>query len=362
ISLLFMPYQGSRGVVEVEVESGSVLLAEGDYRVIWEPLPAGYTVKSLMSGSIDLLANPLRISAKTPPKPIVITLVALSAGPRVSGLVTGSESIPSGPVMVKLRPSARASTRTAWFENPEALVNPDGSFEFPMVPPGSYDIRLSPAWPVSPDALNVSHQGLKNLDIILAAPAAREVRGRVRFATPGIRKFSFSFILSGPGGDVTVTADLEPDGTFKASFPEGEYSVGLGLPAGYRMQAMTYGASDLQKERIRIGVDDRDELFITAITPNVRLIADAGLALRCVSCVMPEYPGLARTARVGDTVRLSVDVARDGTVRDARVISGHQLLRQVALEAVRKWRFQTETVNGESIEFTGDISISFAFE
>jgi TonB family protein len=39
-------------------------------------------------------------------------------------------------------------------------------------------------------------------------------------------------------------------------------------------------------------------------------------------------------------VKLSADVDRDGKVASVRVISGPPLLRDAALDAVRRWRFR----------------------
>jgi periplasmic protein TonB len=48
----------------------------------------------------------------------------------------------------------------------------------------------------------------------------------------------------------------------------------------------------------------------------------------------PAYPPLAKMAHVQGTVRLEAIISRDGTVQDLKVISGHPLLVQSALDAV----------------------------
>ena len=75
---------------------------------------------------------------------------------------------------------------------------------------------------------------------------------------------------------------------------------------------------------------------------------------RAKSKVQPSYPELARKMNIAGTVKIEVVVAPNGTVKDARVIGGHPVLANAALEAAKKWRF--EPASGES---TGIIDFKF---
>jgi len=55
--------------------------------------------------------------------------------------------------------------------------------------------------------------------------------------------------------------------------------------------------------------------------------------------VPPEYPPLAKMARVQGDVALVVTVDEDGEVADVKVVSGHPLLVKAALDAVSQWRY-----------------------
>jgi TonB family protein len=55
--------------------------------------------------------------------------------------------------------------------------------------------------------------------------------------------------------------------------------------------------------------------------------------------VQPIYPELAKRMHVGGVVRISVTVAPDGSVTDAKTITGNKMLSGAAEEAVKKWRF-----------------------
>ncbi len=75
--------------------------------------------------------------------------------------------------------------------------------------------------------------------------------------------------------------------------------------------------------------------------------------------VIPSYPPLARQARISGTVQLVGVIARDGTIEDLRVVSGHPLLVKAALDAVRQWVYKPTLLNGEPVEVICPIDVHF---
>src|SRR5262249_14142109 len=65
----------------------------------------------------------------------------------------------------------------------------------------------------------------------------------------------------------------------------------------------------------------------------------AGVQPRLVSQTPPVYPALARQARISGTVRLQIQIGKDGAVQDIRSESGHPLLIPAAMLAVWKWKY-----------------------
>lgn len=63
----------------------------------------------------------------------------------------------------------------------------------------------------------------------------------------------------------------------------------------------------------------------------------------------PVYPIEARRRGLEGTVMLRVEVLEDGTVGNVSIITstGHQLLDQAAVEAVKKWHFDPARMNGQ---------------
>lgn len=75
--------------------------------------------------------------------------------------------------------------------------------------------------------------------------------------------------------------------------------------------------------------------------------------------VDPLYPPLARSARVQGSVILAAVIAKDGSIENLKLISGHPMLVEAAIEAVRQWRYRPYVLNGEAIEVETRITVNF---
>ncbi len=73
----------------------------------------------------------------------------------------------------------------------------------------------------------------------------------------------------------------------------------------------------------------------------------------------PLYPPLARQARIQGNVVLHAIIDKDGKVAQLEVISGHPLLVQSALDAVRQWRYKPTLLNGDPVEVDTTITVTF---
>jgi TonB family protein len=83
---------------------------------------------------------------------------------------------------------------------------------------------------------------------------------------------------------------------------------------------------------------------------------------KIINQVQPIYPPLARQTRISGTVGLRAIIAKDGTIQQLEVVSGHPLLLQAALNAVRQWRYQPTLLGGEPVEIDTTITVSFALQ
>jgi TonB family protein len=83
--------------------------------------------------------------------------------------------------------------------------------------------------------------------------------------------------------------------------------------------------------------------------------AQGEIVRRAKSKVAPVYPELARKMNITGTVKVEVVVAPNGSVKDAKVIGGHPVLANAALEAIKKWRFEPTALESSGI-------VDFKFE
>jgi len=75
--------------------------------------------------------------------------------------------------------------------------------------------------------------------------------------------------------------------------------------------------------------------------------------------VQPNYPPLARQARIQGSVLLQAVISKDGAIENLRLISGHPMLAPAALEAVKQWRYKPYILNGEPVEVETQIRVNF---
>jgi TonB family protein len=70
--------------------------------------------------------------------------------------------------------------------------------------------------------------------------------------------------------------------------------------------------------------------------------------------VSPAYPDLAKRMSISGVVKVQVVVAPNGAVKSARIVGGHPLLVNAAVDAVKKWKFEAAAE-----ETTGIVEFKF---
>jgi len=78
-----------------------------------------------------------------------------------------------------------------------------------------------------------------------------------------------------------------------------------------------------------------------------------------VTKVKPVYPQLARKQGVTGTVVLEADISETGDVVRAKAVSGPNLLREAAEEALMKWKFKPASVDGVNVASKEEILMDF---
>ena len=80
---------------------------------------------------------------------------------------------------------------------------------------------------------------------------------------------------------------------------------------------------------------------------------------RVAQRVEPEYPEQAREQHIQGPVTLQAIVAKDGSVKSLKTVSGDPQLAAAARNAVRQWRFKPFLQDGKPAEFQTQVTVNF---
>ena len=75
--------------------------------------------------------------------------------------------------------------------------------------------------------------------------------------------------------------------------------------------------------------------------------------------VAPQYPDIARHAKVQGVVILEAVIGADGKVQDLRVLRSIPLLDEAALAAVRDWEYTPTLLNGQPTPVIMTVTVQF---
>jgi protein TonB len=75
--------------------------------------------------------------------------------------------------------------------------------------------------------------------------------------------------------------------------------------------------------------------------------------------VQPNYPPLARQARIQGQVVLHAVISKDGSIENLTLVSGHPMLAPAAIDAVKQWKYKPYLLNGEPVEVDTEVMVNF---
>jgi TonB family protein len=82
-------------------------------------------------------------------------------------------------------------------------------------------------------------------------------------------------------------------------------------------------------------------------------------AAKLVHRVEPDYPPLAKQARIGGVVELAVLIAKDGSVQHIEVLRGRPMLVRPAIDAVSHWLYKPTLIDGKPVEVATTVDVPF---
>ena len=83
------------------------------------------------------------------------------------------------------------------------------------------------------------------------------------------------------------------------------------------------------------------------------------MAAKITKSVTPEYPAIAKRAKICGTIVLHAIVAKNGSINDLKYVSGPPLLMKAALDAVRQWHFSPTLLEERPVEVDTTINVVF---
>jgi len=190
--------------------------------------------------------------------------------------------------------------------------------------------RATPAVIPNPANIGKPDAGASPLPIAIAKPAAPKV-------TPGMMSQSLnSHPTSGQRADA-VGADAAP--VLDAPAESDANSAALsGISSSSRVAALA--PPTIQPEGpVRIGGDVKEP--------------------RLISSALPIYPLGAKQLGVEGDVVVNTTIDQNGNVVGMRVVSGQPLLRQAALDALRRWKYEPSRLNGQPVAVELQVTIKF---
>jgi TonB family protein len=117
------------------------------------------------------------------------------------------------------------------------------------------------------------------------------------------------------------------------------------------------------QEIVMVGI--KGNPFGAAMSPhpvggNGQLAISGGVAQGLLVQKMPVmYPPVAKAARVQGTVVLQARIAKDGSVAELKVISGHPMLLQAAIDSVKQWVYRPYLLAGNPVEVLTTVNVIF---
>src|SRR5271155_2183591 len=89
-------------------------------------------------------------------------------------------------------------------------------------------------------------------------------------------------------------------------------------------------------------------------------VSSGGSTGLLINKVHPNYPPLAKQARIQGQVVLQAEISKDGTIQNLQLISGHPMLTNAAIEAVKQWRYKPYLLNGEPVAVETTVVVNFS--
>jgi TonB family protein len=292
----------------------------------------------------------------------------------------------------------------------ETATSPIGSFNFPSVQAGTYEITVSQAGfkTYRRSGIEVTLNNITRSDITLEVGAVSETVSVTASNLTGdtIRTSqlfnSASFNGAQQGGEsafqffsqemsfdnrlvkgapfsadiVSETVQALPDGNRIVQRSEGRiYRDSQGRTRNQR----TYQMGGSSEQRQVINIIDPSTNASYSLDPETRIarknfhnfgmaptsdgvpggVSKGAAAGEAIIKAQPIYPAVAKQINASGEVQVSIVIGENGQVIEAKAIKGHPALRAAAEDAARKWVFKPTLLDGKPVKQPGTLTFVF---
>ena len=281
------------------------------------------------------------------------------AGPRVAGTVTleatlnakgevSDARVLDGPAELR-RPALAGVLDWHYSTAAAGLVRISIRFDPPAGPGAPRGAQPLPAVPTIADT---STSRIKSIEFVGISPEAeRELRSRIQVREGDTVNTSDMLRISRTvqefdshlraGFTMRAAGDANHDAVLRISLlPQANGSAPLPAPLPPRPAVQTIPAT-------------------APDAPTTLRVGGNVQSTKLVKKPVPVYPPLAKQARIQGAVQLTVRIGADGAVTDVQVISGHPLLVDAAVEAVKQWVYQPTLLNGSPVAVLTQVDVNF---
>jgi len=176
-------------------------------------------------------------------------------------------------------------------------------------------------------------------------PASSQASQSIRIPISSERTPQQSAIAKPPANEKTLAITLaRPRVTNGANLP-----VSVPEPAPAAIAPPVFGQPELEALLPKPSAPPPSQPVATVSYQEAKL----------VSRVEPVYSRFARDGRLQGAVSINVTIGTDGLPRVLTCITGSSALCQMAQDAIRKWRYQPATKNGQPVEAQTSVSFNF---
>jgi len=95
-------------------------------------------------------------------------------------------------------------------------------------------------------------------------------------------------------------------------------------------------------------------------TAQVVEISSSDAKAHATKEVAPVYPPLAKDLHLQGKVKVQVVISKTGSVESVNVVSGHPLLVQAAIDAVKQWQYKPFLVDGKPVTASTEVEVPFS--